>query len=125
MILSLNKIAFSQSYSEIIVPGNKITKQAKINTKALLVSLSDSLELSRKEIRIRKFELTVCEEIYDYLNGDMFASAERFLSSNSCSGIYTFQHKTNQQGSYRLFTIYYDLEGRLIDYEQRGVMVIY
>lgn len=122
--LFLNKNAFSQSYSEILVPDKKIVKQAKFDTKKLLVSLSDSLELYRKEVRIRKFNLTVCQEIYDYLNGDVFASAEPFLSSNLCTGIYTFEHKTNRHGSHGLFTFYYDSQGRLIDYEQRWMMVI-
>lgn len=77
-ILLVSEVTFSQSYSDILFPNKSLTKRAKINTKELLVSLSDSLDLSQKEIRIRKFKLTVCEEIYDYLKSDMFYQQNHF-----------------------------------------------
>ena len=124
-ILLVSEVTFSQSYSDILFPNKSLTKRAKIDTKELLVSLSDSLDLSQKEIRIRKFKLTVCEEIYDYLKSDMFLSAEPFLNLNSCSGVYTFKHKTHRKGSHRLFTFYFDLEGKAIKYDQKWMMVNY
>ena len=115
----------AQSIDELMFPNSEIVKKSKIEVGQLLLSIKDSLELTKKDIRVRKFELEPCNELLQFMsNKDLYADATDFLNNNTCQGIYSFQHRTNKNGSHYRMDFYFNEKGVIVNKKIIWMMVI-
>ena len=114
LLLYMSNFVYAQSVDELMFPEKHVVKTAKIAVKKSLDQLQDSLKLNNKEIRLRKFKLTSCDQLLQFASEKgLFADGAEFLKENSCKGIYSFVHRTNRNGSHYHINYYFDENGAL------------
>lgn len=113
---------YAQSIDERQTPDKQIIKNSKLTVKNTLFQLKDSLDLSKSEMRIRKFVFIPCNNKTElsYKYGKMIIE---FVGPRE-SG-YFYEHRTNYNGSYYSVNFILDLNGGLIEKQVDSTLVIF
>jgi len=115
LIFVLSQVAgFSQTMGDIVFPNKSVIKKAKSEAENFIRTVQDSLDLSKRQARIKKFKLNPSDEIFNNLD-DLEQPASSFLEENNGKGIYSFKHKTNQKGSHHLISFFFDSNGEIVN----------
>jgi|GEM_PF-5822673 len=125
LILSTVICAYSQSYQIDDFPTSYIEKRSKSETKKSIDSLAVQLKLTKKERRIRDFELSFCQDKADgETHGLHFTPAGDFPSVSGCPGFYTYQYISSKKSSHYQITFFYDRKGKIVAKEIAYMLVI-
>ncbi|NOU59604.1 hypothetical protein [Marinifilum caeruleilacunae] len=117
ILVLIQATGFSQTMGDIVFPNKSVIKKAKSEAENFMQTVQDSLDLSKRQIRIRNFELTPCDEIFEKLNKGLEQPADSIIKENIGKGIYSFQYKTNSKGSHHLISFFFDSNGEIINTE--------
>ena len=128
LILISNSLASQESYFDLMFPDKKVIKTGKNNVKEYLINLKDSLNLSKRDIKFRKFELQIIDEVQEvFLKDSSFFDDEfvNLLHEIKDQIIYQFEYRTNDTGSGFLFDFKFDIHGNLIKANYKYIHVVY
>ena len=117
-----------QSNINLLIPSEEITEDARRSTKSEIKKLQQRLSLTKKETRIKKFELCNCtyaSDAMDKRGEKSLTPAGEFDQIEGCPAEYYFQHKTNRKDSHYVLTFFYDTEGNLIDTNIAWILIVH
>ena len=111
-----------QTMLDIIAPDRQLEREAKSQVATQMGFLKDSLNLSRKEAKIKKFQL----ELKDWSQFENLEIGEQIdlAKINDNSRIYFFRHSTSRIGRNYSIYFYFNIKGELIDQEVILFMII-
>ncbi len=125
LIVSTVICANSQSYQLDDFPTTYTEKRAKSETKNSIDSLAVLLKFTKKERKIRKFQLSFClDRPKNETDGLHFTPAGDFPSVQGCPGFYTYQFKSSRKSSHYWITFFYDRKGKIVAQEISYMVVI-
>lgn len=116
---------FNQTMGDIVFPNKSVIKKAKFESENFIRAVQGSLDLSKRQTRIKKFKLNPSDEISDNLYKGLEQPAASFLKENNGKGIYFFEHKTNHKGSHHLIRFFFDSNGEIVNTEIDWILVCY
>ena len=103
-----------QSFDEIHFQDRKIIRTARKATINRLVELKNALSLTKKEVRIRGFELKTCDDPPSESGHKILTPVGEFEQIEGCPAPYTYVHKTTDKGSFYELAFFFDLAGNLV-----------
>lgn len=115
LLLTIPVLIFcTQTYCQTaMVTDEAVLSVAKRSAQSKLTLLRDTLSLTRRQSRIRGFSLDKCEIKGPTSESTSWTPKGDFAFRIDCPGIYTFNHQTNDKGSYYDITFFFDANGVL------------
>jgi len=108
------QIGYCQT-SDIDYPEKHVIKVAKREAKEHLTVLQDSLHLTSKQARLKKFHLKPCTQKLEKSGNKILTPAGEYDEITGCPGVYSYKLETNKKGSYYSLTLFFDSAGLHVD----------
>ena len=123
LFLVCTQIAFGQGSIEDY-PTRQIEKKAKKSTKIYLDSLVRVLDLDRRLLRVKHFELFFCKgQSNDTLSTATLTPVGEFPSINGCPGFYTYTQSRDIDNSRYAIRLFYNRKGEIVEKEISYIVV--
>lgn len=107
-------------------PSKSVEKKAKTATKSSIDSLATLLDLSKKEKKVHKFELTSCTT-YPQVEKEVksLTPVGEFPTVKGCPGFYYYVFKSSRKTSHYRINFFYDKSGEIVAKEISFTLIVH